>query len=234
METTILEGWTLKRLQGETTSAAFRDSTTGEWTTERAALHGTIINELMAGKRAKKKPKLSIVMGGVGAGKSTLITSKLVPEHSGGVVIDADQLWLKIPEYEALAREDWKSVADRTYAEVRYLLDAALAEAATRRLDIILEISGDEQSSEVMKILMRDGYEVSVDCVDCKVEVARERMLKRANTNPTPADNLWCSPENPNSPDKFDYKNVELKTFLPEYERRKANRADRRAISFVS
>jgi zeta toxin len=58
-------------------------------------------------------------------------------------VIDADQMWLKIPEYEDLAAQDWKTAWDRTYAEVRYLRDAALAEAAARRLDIILEISGD-------------------------------------------------------------------------------------------
>jgi predicted ABC-type ATPase len=149
-----------------------------------------IIHDLLAGKGAKKNPKLSVVGGGVGSGKSTLIASQLAPEHPDAVVIDADQLWLRIPEYEALAKEDWKTAGDYTYAEVRYLRDAALAEAAARKLDIILEISGNQNSAEVASILKHGGYEISVNYVDCSREEARTRMNHRANTSPTPEDNL--------------------------------------------
>jgi hypothetical protein len=44
----ILADWTLERLQVKTTSAAIRNPATGEWTTERAALHETVVNERFA------------------------------------------------------------------------------------------------------------------------------------------------------------------------------------------
>jgi hypothetical protein len=114
-----------------------------------------------------------------------------------------------------------RPAGELTYAEVRYLRDAALAEAAVRRLDIILEISGDEDSEEAVEILEQDGYEVSVNHVDCSPDKAQERIRVRANTNPTPEDNLWCSPVNPAYPDKYDYQNVDVEMFRGEYERRK-------------
>jgi predicted ATPase len=184
-------------------------------------LHVKIINRLLAGKRPETIPKIFVVTGGVGSGKSTLIKSELAPEHPSAVVIDADQMWVEIPEYEALAAADWRTAGDRAYAELRYLRDAALAEAAARRLDIILEISGDENSAEVASILKRDGYEVSVNYVNCPPEKAQERMLKRANNEPTPEDNLWCSLPRPEFPDKYDYQDVDPEIFRQEYAKRK-------------
>jgi predicted ATPase len=213
--------WPVEQLRQETTSAIFRDAATGAWTTQRAELHEKIINRLFAGKRREASPRMWVVTGGVGSGKSTLIKSELAPEHPGAVVIDADQMWVEIPEYEALAAADWRTAGDRTYAELRYLRDAALAEAAARRLDIILEISGDENSAEVANILKRDGYELSVNYVNCSPEQAQERMLKRANTEPTPEDNLWCSLPLPEFPDKYDYQDVDPEIFRQEYAKRR-------------
>jgi predicted ABC-type ATPase len=166
-----------------------------------------------------------VVIGGVGSGKSILIRTELGPKHPGAAVIDADRLWLQIPEYAELAAANWKTAGDYTYAEGRYLRDAALAEAAARRLDIILEISGDEHSEEVVDVLEQDGYEVSVEYVHCSPEEARDRIRQRANINPTPEDNLWCSPANPEFADIFDYENVDVDTFRREYEHRMARLA---------
>jgi hypothetical protein len=60
--------------------------------------------------------------------------------------------------------------------------------------------------------------------VNCSPEKAQHRIRQRANTNPTPEDNLWCAPENPECPDKFDYQNVDVDTFRQEYEGRKLYR----------
>jgi len=127
---------------------------------------------------------------------------------------------VRIPEYEELAAANWRTAGELTYAEVRYLRDAALAEAAVRRLDIILEISGDENSAAAVEILEQDGYDASVNYVDCSPEEAQERIRVRAKMNPTPEDNLWCSPVNPAYPDKYDYQNIDLECFRWEYERR--------------
>jgi predicted kinase len=213
--------WIPEGLQGKTTKAAFWNFATGEWMLARAALHERIIHDMLAAKGTKSNPKLWIVAGGLGSGKSTLIASQFAPEHPDAVVVNADQLWLSIPEYEALAKEDWKTAGDYTYAEVRYLRDAALAEAAARKLDIILEISGNEGLEELVSILEHGGYQISLNYLDCPVEQARTRINLRANTSPTPEDNLWCSPQRPDFPDKFDYQDVELKTFAREYEKRK-------------
>jgi hypothetical protein len=200
-------------MQGGTKSAIFRNSETGEWVPRRASLHESIIDDLLTGKHRKNNPKLWGCNGWSRIGKSTLIKTQMEPDHPDAVVIDADRLWLTIPEYEELAAANWRTAGELTYAEVRYLRDAALAEAAVRRLDIILEISGDKNSEEAVKILEQDGYEVSVNYVDCSPEEARERIRVRANTNPTPEDNLWCSPVNPEYPDNYDYQNIDLEPF---------------------
>jgi hypothetical protein len=48
------------------------------------------------------------VMGGIGSGKSKLITSELAPRHADAVVIDADRLWSEIPEYRGWRRRTGK------------------------------------------------------------------------------------------------------------------------------
>jgi len=97
----------------------YRHTVTGEWTPERAALHENIINDLHGGKMSKQNPKLWVVMGGVGSGKSTFIKTDLEPNHPDAVVIDADRLWVRIPEYEELVAANWKTAGELTYAEVR-------------------------------------------------------------------------------------------------------------------
>jgi hypothetical protein len=116
----------MQHIEGKATSTIYRDPATGEWIPARAELHETIIEDLLRGKRVTRNPTLRIVTGGVGSGKSALIKSEMQPNHSGAVVIDADQFWLKIPEYEELATADWRTAGDRTYTEVRYLRDATL------------------------------------------------------------------------------------------------------------
>ena len=134
-----------------------------------------------------------------------MIASELAPKTSGAVVIDADRLWSKLPEYEELAKEDWKTAGDRTYAESPVLQRRGFGRGCGTETGHHFKVR-NEHSGDVASILAHDGYEVSVDCVDCSPDEARERINKRANANPTPEDNLWCSPQRSEFPDKFDYK----------------------------
>ena len=214
--------WCIKSLRNKATVEAYRNFMVGGWAVERHALHEEIINRLLTGKLRKKPPTLCLVIGGVGTGKSTLIESRLAPELPGAVVIDADKLWLEIPEYQALAVADRRMAADRTYAEVRILRDEILAEAAARRLDIILEDGdGGDNLQEVVSFMIQAGYETSVVAVDCPVEEALKRIQYRANHNPTPEDNLWDSMPRIDLPDKFDYQCVDFAALCCEYEKRK-------------
>jgi hypothetical protein len=156
-----------------------------------------------------------------------MIASKeFMNEYPDAVVIDADQLWLKIPEYMALEKEDWRTVGNRTYQEVRYIRDKLLAAAVARKLDIILEIIGSSaELLELARLLKREGYENHARWVDVPMEEAKKRVDDRANTNPTPGDNLWCSEPDPEFPDKFEYKDVDVKTFVREFESQLKTRA---------
>ena len=64
----ITNEWHLEQLKGNTTSKTFRDPATGEWSSARATLHGSIINDLLAGMAPEKDPQLWVVTGGVGSG----------------------------------------------------------------------------------------------------------------------------------------------------------------------
>jgi hypothetical protein len=55
MEQQISSGWTLERMQGKTTSAAYSDAATGEWMSTRAALHENMINALIGGKGRRQR-----------------------------------------------------------------------------------------------------------------------------------------------------------------------------------
>jgi hypothetical protein len=216
-----LEAWPVERLGGATTSEIYRDPATGQWTPERAQLHETIIDRLLAGKLPSTRPRITVVTGGVGSGKSNLIESEIASERPDAVVIDADRMWLEIPEYESLANADWRTVGNQTYSELRNLRDQTLAEAVARRLNIILETPGDKYLEETLSLIERDGYKVSICYVHCPEEEAHERMQQRAINNPTPEDNLWGTPPHPDFPDKYDYQDVDSRTFKDEYERRK-------------
>jgi len=146
--------------------------------------------------------------------------STIIAKFPGAVVIDADQFWLTIPEYEALAREDWRTVGNLTYQELRYIRDLTLAVAVARRLDIVLETMGDPALKELVQLLKQAAYQIALEWLDRPIEEAREAVQKRANENPTLEDNLWCSPPNRDFPDKFQYQNVDVKTFAFEYEKR--------------
>ena len=222
-----LDAWPVERLGLATTNAYYRDPRTGDWTPERAQLHEAIIDRLLARAIPADCPEIIVVGGGLGCGKSTLIDSQLAAEHPQSVVIDADKMWLEIPEYEALAKADWSSVGNRTYSELRYLRDAALAEAVARRLNIILEAPGDGHNDEIARLLKREGYTISIAYVDCPLEEAHRRIQDRAKRNPTPEDNLWGSPPDPDFPDKHDYQNVDSQTFARECEERKKRVAAR-------
>jgi predicted kinase len=215
------QAWPVERLCGATTSAIYRDSATGEWSPERAQLHEAIIARLLAGKLPNTHPRITVVTGGVGSGKSTLIDTEIAPDHPDSVVIDPDRMWLEIPEYESLANADWRTVRNRTYSELRNLRDQTLAEAVAQRLNIILETPGDKLLKETLSLIERDGYKVSICYVHCPEEEAHERMQQRATNSPTPEDNLWGTPPHPDFPDKYDYQDVDSSTFRTEYERRK-------------
>lgn len=219
----VASEWPTDLLSGKSTVQVYRNSQAGTWEPRRALLHNTIVERLLTGKRACARPTLCLVTGGPGCGKSTLIRGKFAQEQPDAVVIDADKLWLEIPEYQSLANTDWTTAGDRTYAEVRYLRDELLAEAAARKLNIILETPG-EHFTETLLLLKCDGYEVALHHADCPVEVALKRMQDRATHAPTPEDNLWGSPERPDLPDKYEYQNVDPIAFRAEYLHRKKAR----------
>src|ERR1051326_7038098 len=82
--------WPVARLGTGTTSAIYRNAETGEWIPARDQLHEDIIKRVLAGFVAQREPEIVMVVGGVGAGKSTLIGTELTGKHPEAAVIDAD------------------------------------------------------------------------------------------------------------------------------------------------
>ena len=162
---------------------AFFDKLTGTWQAHRTEnVHAPAIRKLFAGKRAvlEKKPRLDMLMGGLGVGKSTL-ARQLSAKYPNSILIDADALKLEIPEFEWFKRENLRNAYLRVHDESRHIAQEALACAVRGRFDVILDFCNAEAETHALILELREkGYLLALECVDCPLEQATERIKAAA------------------------------------------------------
>jgi predicted ABC-type ATPase len=147
----------------------------GTWNAQRAALHQKIVNETLAGVTPKGSPVATFLGGGSAAGKSTVLAG----QSADTAHIDADAIKAKLPDYhEKLAAGD-KGAAAYVHEESSYLAKAIAAEAAKRKMDYLVDGTGDGSINSMRKKI-KQAKAAGHKTVGKYVTVATDEAVRRA------------------------------------------------------
>jgi predicted ABC-type ATPase len=119
----------------------------GKLTQEREALHQSIINETFKDAvPAEGQAVFTVMGGGSGSGKGTLRKKGVVKSPEGSIVIDADEIKDKLPEYKemvAAGGETGKEAAGYAHEESSALAKRILGIATEGNFNHVLDGTGD-------------------------------------------------------------------------------------------
>ncbi len=137
--------------------------------------------------RSSQKPIFCLIGGGFAVGKSTLAKRLKETDLPSAVVVDPDLFIVKIPEFAAWRATDPNDAVRRVYQGALDISNSVLATALARRLDVIWDIVADGAAIvETVEWIKEIGYSVRVDFVDCPIDIATERAIKRSDDSSDP------------------------------------------------
>lgn len=122
-------------------------------------------------------PAFVLIMGGVGAGKTTLRKDKF---SKGYVVIDAGQIFTNLG-----GTENHQFGTD--FEEPMDIVGGALVRQAIKeRRNLVAEIVGasEEEASSIIDAMKSVGYEIHIRLVTCDVTEAYNRHLSAVKSDP--------------------------------------------------
>lgn len=141
------------------------------------------LKQMRKGVRVEN-PQVTMMGGGSGAGKSTIINSGKVKLPKRHVRVDADEAKAAIPEYKKLLEAAPKEAAGMVHEESSYMAKKLLASSLNESKDTVFDGTGNGTiESLVSKVagMRRDGAKRIVgEYVTCDTEVAVVRAIDRA------------------------------------------------------
>ena len=164
------------------TMGVYHDPETNKWTEEREQLHKEISSKYLKGKTSVDQPVAILFGGGGGAGKSTIKNSGALGDVSNYVNIDADEMKGDLPEYREMLANKVQNAAAVAHEETSYLSKKVHNDAGTKKMNVILDGTGDSGMNSVMKKVkkMREhGAKVVAHYVTVDTETAVQRNRAR-------------------------------------------------------
>ena len=144
----------------------------------RRVLHDKIVGEALAGHHPRAAPVATFLGGGTAAGKSTLGGGK-----PGSIVIDADEVKGKLPEYQHLKGQGDPRAAAFAHEESSDIAHEIQAKSISHRFDFTLDGTGDSKYEKMLgkvQAAKSAGYKVSAKYVTCDTGEAVRRARARA------------------------------------------------------
>ena len=155
------------------------------WTPERQELHRRIIEDVIAenNPKAQKNPIFFMTGGGSASGKSIMLKKSPLPK--GTVVIDADEIKKRLPEFNAMKAKGGKiaeNAANYVHEESSWISKLIQRESAQRRYHTMLDGTGDGSVASLTKKIktMTDrGMTVRAKYATAEIATALERNYQR-------------------------------------------------------
>lgn len=155
-----------------------------------AAFAGRLEREYEKAQRAEfanaaptDHPKAILLGGQPGSGKSGLASAALreFSGHGGAVLIDADRMRERNPEYRDLLKFDPQNAADRTHAIAGAWAIRMTAEAIASKRNVVVDgtMRNPENIKALAERLKANGYEVHVRVLAVREEVSMARSRLR-------------------------------------------------------
>jgi predicted ABC-type ATPase len=154
------------------------------FTPERQALHDKYVSEQLDGIPTSSDPTFHMLGGGPAAGKSTMLNSGGVdvPGKGKAAQINADDAKEALPEYRAMTAARDPRAAAFAHEESSYLAKRVQAAALERRVDVVLDGTGDSSPESVMGKVGKargHGYKVNAHYATVPTDMAVERATAR-------------------------------------------------------
>lgn len=150
----------------------------GKWTAERLALHSSIIEQDLKGKKTSDSPRVFMTGGGSAAGKSALKEGK-----DDMVLSDADEMKAKLPEYLEAREAGAPWAASHAHNESSHLSKKLIAVALDRGHDVLYDSTGDSSfenlSGKVQRMREAGAKRVDAEYALVPTKVALERNQER-------------------------------------------------------
>lgn len=126
-------------------------------------------------------PQAVLLMGGPGAGKSTVLP-KAVPKANGYVRVDPDEAKAAMPEYRAGVKAGDKEIAAKVHGRSKQVAGTLLNKAIFGNYNIIYDGTGGDRAEylTMIKALQSQGYDVRVVLVHVPSEEGLRRVKSRA------------------------------------------------------
>jgi SPP1 gp7 family putative phage head morphogenesis protein len=155
------------------------------WTPERQELHRKIIEDVIAenNPKAQKNPIFFMTGGGSASGKSIMLKKSPLPK--GTVVIDADEIKKRLPEFNTMKAKGGKiaeNAANYVHEESSWISKLIQRESAQRRYHTMLDGTGDGSVNSLTKKIktMTDrGMTVRAKYATAEIATALERNYQR-------------------------------------------------------
>ena len=140
----------------------------------------TLIGVHFAGKSASATPKIIIVTGQPGAGKSTAIT-QLEKQGFQGVVLEKDALNAYHPLRESLMRKRLYFTNLYTDIDAKIWLDKLVDHAISHRFNILLHQSAvlPQDGIAWLERVQRSGYEIEIIAIATAFDVSEQSVVAR-------------------------------------------------------
>ena len=156
-----------------------------KWTPERQELHRKIIKEIIEenNPKAQRNPIFFMTGGGSASGKSIMLKKSPLPK--GTVVIDADAIKKRLPEYNAMLAKGGDTAlkaAEYTHEESSWIGKLIQRESAQRRFHTMLDGTGDGSVASLTKKIktMTDrGMTVRAKYATAEIATALKRNAAR-------------------------------------------------------
>ena len=156
-----------------------------KWTPERQELHRKIIKDVIEenNPKAQKNPIFFMTGGGSASGKSIMLKKSPLPK--GTVVIDADAIKKRLPEYNAMLAKGGDTAlkaAEYTHEESSWIGKLIQRESAQRRFHTMLDGTGDgsvESLTKKIKTMTDRGMTVRAKYATAEIATALKRNAER-------------------------------------------------------
>lgn len=174
-----------KKLLKFTTVRKYTDPFTKRYLNTRFALHRDIVTKIVDSGSVSAKPKVILLVGGSGSGKSHIYNTKIKPELEAGgdrfAYLNCDDIKEELPEYKEYIAKDPASAAQRVHEESADIQRVAFRKLMHEKRNFVYDATFANSYSAVSKIddLKKAGYDVHVVGVVADLNVVEKAAIAR-------------------------------------------------------
>lgn len=154
----------------------------GTYSENRVKVHDKIFSNAFDGKIPQSNPKVTLLVGGPGSGKSFVYETALKSSDNNSVYLNSDDVKEQLPEYSDYLKKDFKSAAAKVHEESSDVYHAMVKKGFEQGYNLVLDatFSNKDKSVKIINQLKDKGYSIEVVGVVVDPSKTQYSATKRA------------------------------------------------------